>query len=147
MNPGLLHCRQTLYCLSHQGSGDHPMTNPPAVPADSFSDKQHECNDFSPAPWPPLTPRPCSPFTRARVYPGSGSVLFLQPEGPSPRYVGAHKAPAGRGGLEGRLGAHGHLRAGLSLPHPCVRPSPPSTHPSASTSSDQIRSDQSLSRV
>ena len=134
LNPGLPRCRQTLYCLSHEGSGDHPMTNPPAIPADSFSDKQPECDNFSPAPWPPLTPRPRSPFIQARVYPAPGSVLFLQPEDPSPRYVGAHEAPAGRGGLEGRLGAHGHLRAGLPLSHPCVRPSPRSTHPSASTS-------------
>ena len=126
--------RQTLYCLSHQGSGDHPMTNPPETPADSFSGKQPECNDFSPDPGPPLTPRPCSRFSWARVHPAPGPVLLLQPEGVSPRYVGAHEAPAGRGGLEGRLGAHGHLQAGLPLSRPCVRPSPPSTHPSASTS-------------
>ena len=27
-NPGLLHCRQTLYCLSHQGSIQKALCNP-----------------------------------------------------------------------------------------------------------------------
>ena len=128
LNPGLPHCRQTLYCLSHEGSGDHPMTNPPAIPADSFSDKQPECNNFSPAPWPPLTPRPRSPFIQARVYPAPGAGSLPAARGPFPE---VRWSPRGSSGPWRAGGTAGGTRppAGRASPFPSVREALAPQHP------------------
>ena len=84
LNPGLLHCRQTLYCLSHQGSQDQTMVEGMKIMETSFR-RSHACAAALSAPNPAAghhRPRlPLETPGRSQASPGQSLVgpLLLSP--------------------------------------------------------------------